>query len=39
MLRSTTAPIFNKVKRMRFGLAVASVVFDSARRRSPSIKV
>ena len=37
VLPSTTAPIFNKVKRMRFGLALASAVLDSVRRRSPSI--
>ena len=35
VLRSTSAPILNRVKRIRFGLAVASAVFDSASRRNP----
>ena len=39
VLRTTTAPILNRVNRIRFGLAVASAVFDSASRRNPSIKV
>ena len=39
VLRSTTAPIRNRVRRMRFGLATASAVLPSARRRSPSISV
>ena len=39
VLRSTTAPIRSKVRRMRFGPAVASAVHASAKRRNPSIKV